>query len=164
MLYYTHQHISLALCCLKCFIGVKLIARETFWLEEFVNFKEVKYAILSHTWENGEEVQYNDFQNRGAKEKRGWQKIDKTCQLALDDGCDFVWVDTCCIDKTSSAELSEAINSMFPWYHGSEICYAYLPDYDASDPNANISQSRWFTRGWTLQELIAPAWARFYDK
>ena len=141
-----------------------LINCRTSLLEEFVNCKEVKYAILSHTWEKGEEVQHNEFKNRGPKEKRGWQKINRTCQLALDDGCDFVWVDTCCIDKTSSAELSEAINSMFPWYRGSEICYAYLADYDASDPNAHISQSRWFTRGWTLQELIAPARVRFYDK
>ena len=141
-----------------------LINCRTLALEEFVNHKEVRYAILSHTWENGEEVQYDEINNRGAREKRGWQKITKTCQLALDDGCDFAWVDTCCIDKKSSAELTEAINSMFPWYTGSEICYTYLADYDASDPDAEMSQSRWFTRGWTLQELIAPARVHFYDK
>ena len=129
-----------------------------------MDHKEAKYAILSHTWEKGEEVQYGELNNPGATGKRGWQKIRKTCQLALNDGCDFAWVDTCCIDKTSSAELTEAINSMFPWYSGSEICYTYLADYDASNPDANMSESRWFTRGWTLQELIAPAQVRFYDK
>lgn len=129
-----------------------------------MNHKEARYAILSHTWEKGEEVQYGEFNIHGATGKRGWQKIEKTCQLALDDGCDFAWVDTCCIDKKSSAELTEAINSRFPWYSGSEICYTYLADHDTSDPDANMSESRWFTRGWTLQELIAPAQVRFYDK
>ena len=141
-----------------------LINCRTLLLEEFLNHKEARYAILSHTWEKGEEVQYGEFNNREATGKRGWQKIENTCQLALNDGCDFAWVDTCCIDKTSSAELTEAINSMFPWYSRSEICYIYLADYDASNPVANMSESRWFTRGWTLQELIAPAQVRFYDK
>ena len=141
-----------------------LINCRTKLLEEFVNHNEAKYAILSHTWEKGEEVQYRDFNSREAKKKRGWKKIKKTCQLALEDGCDFAWVDTCCIDKTSSAEWSEAINSMFSWYAGAEICYTYLADHDASNPNAQLSESRWFTRGWTLQELIAPAQVRFYDK
>ncbi len=129
-----------------------------------MNHKEARYAILSHTWEKDEEVHYGEFNNRGAREKRGWQKIRKTCQLALNDGFDFAWVDTCCIDRKSSAELTEAINSMFPWYTESEICYTYLADYDASDPDAEMSKSRWFTRGWTLQELIAPARVHFYDK
>ena len=132
-------------------------------LEEVVSHKEARYAILSHTWETGQEVQYNEFKNRGAMEKNGWCKIEKTCQLALGDGCDFAWIDTCCIDKSSSAELTEAINSMFPWYAGSVICYAYLADYDASNRKAKMSESRWFTRGWTLQELIAPAQVRFLD-
>ena len=140
-----------------------LINCRTLILEETTNHKDAKYAILSHTWEKGEEVQYGEFCAQAATEKRGWQKIEKVCQLALEDGCDFAWVDTCCIDKTSSAELTEAINSMFPWYNGSEICYTYLADYDISDPNAKLSKSRWFTRGWTLQELIAPAQVRFYD-
>ena len=140
-----------------------LINCRTLTLEETTSHKEAKYAILSHTWEKGEEVSYSEFCDQAVKTKRGWQKIEKVCQLALDDGCDFAWVDTCCIDKTSSAELTEAINSMFPWYYGSEICYTYLADYHASDL-ARLSKSRWFTRGWTLQELIAPGQVRFYDE
>ncbi|ORY08191.1 hypothetical protein BCR34DRAFT_675109 [Clohesyomyces aquaticus] len=72
----------------------------------------------------------------------------------------------CCIDKTSSAELSEAINSMFHWYRASARCYAYLSDVDAlpgSDDLPDITHSRWFTRGWTLQELLAPASVQFYS-
>ena len=141
-----------------------LINCRTLSLEEFTNHREVRYAILSHTWEKGEEVQFSEFRNREATGKSGWRKIEKTCQLALNDGCEFAWVDTCCIDKTSSADLAEAINSMFPWYAGSEICYTYLADYDASDTNARLSGSRWFTRGWALQELIAPGNVHFYDQ
>lgn len=141
-----------------------LINCQTLELENVLNHEDTKYAILSHTWEAAEEVQYEEFQNREATEKRGWQKIRKVCQLALNDGCSFAWVDTCCINKTSSAELTEAINSMFPWYGSAQICYTYLADYDASElPTSHIA-SRWFTRGWTLQELIAPAQVNFYDK
>ena len=93
-----------------------LINCRTLTLEETLSHKEAKYAILSHTWEKGEEVSYSEFRDQTVKTKRGWRKIEKVCQLALDDGCDFAWVDTCCIDKTSSAELTEAIISMFPWY------------------------------------------------
>ena len=141
-----------------------LINCHTHTLEEVVNYQYAKYAVLSHTWEDGEEVQHQEFRNGGMTQKRGWQKIMKVCQLALEGGYDFAWIDTCCIDKTSSAELSEAINSMFPWYAGAEVCYTYLTDYDASDTNADLSASRWFTRGWTLQELVAPEKVHFYDK
>ncbi|KAI0550043.1 heterokaryon incompatibility protein-domain-containing protein [Xylaria curta] len=123
----------------------------------------IKYAILSHAWEDGEEVQFDEFENRTAIKKRGWEKIRKLCQLAKDEGYQFAWCDTCCINKASSAELTEAINSMFSWYATADICYVYLADYDHSSPNSELSASKWFTRGWTLQELIAPAELRFYD-
>ena len=131
-----------------------LINCRTLTLEEFINPNEVKYAILSHTWEKDEEVQYQDFRSQSVlgKRKRGWEKIRKTCELALNDSCDFAWVDTCCIDKSSSAELSEALNSMMVWYAASQICHLPMPS------------SRWFNRGWTLQELIAPASLRFYNR
>jgi hypothetical protein len=141
-----------------------LINCQTLDLEYVVDHQDTKYAILSHTWETAEEVQFEEFQTGKATEKRGWQKIRKVCQLALKDGCSFAWVDTCCINKTSSAELTEAINSMFPWYGSAQICYAYLADYDSSDLPTRQIESRWFTRGWTLQELIAPAQVNFYDK
>ncbi|KAI1347725.1 HET-domain-containing protein [Xylaria sp. FL0043] len=92
----------------------------------------------------------------------GYWKILKTCLQARKDGLNYLWVDTNCIDKTSSAELSEAINSMYSWYYSSSICYAYLSDVQITDLNS-FRQSRWFRRGWTLQELLAPRTVRFYS-
>ncbi|OCK73943.1 HET-domain-containing protein [Lepidopterella palustris CBS 459.81] len=94
----------------------------------------------------------------------GLDKIRKTCRRAKADGHQYVWIDTCCIDKSSSAELSEAINSMFSWYQNSKVCYAYLEDVEASSFEDSLPSSRWFTRGWTLQELIAPEFVVFVDK
>lgn len=119
-----------------------------------------RYAILSHTW-GQDEVTFQDMQTPTATKKLGYAKIKHSCERALQNSLGYVWVDTCCIDKTSSAELSEAINSMMAWYAESEICYAYLadvpPKIDGKLDEAAFSRSRWFTRGWTLQELIAPA-------
>ncbi|KAL2681119.1 hypothetical protein Neosp_008723 [[Neocosmospora] mangrovei] len=102
-----------------------------------------------------------------AVKKRGYVKIEKAASQAQEDGLDFVWIDTCCIDKTSSAELSEAINSMMSWYEKSERCYAYLADVQSGvsedELQASFANSSWFTRGWTLQELLAPAYLVFYS-
>ena len=141
-----------------------LINCHTLTLEEHLDYKNTNYALLSHTWEQGEEVQFDEFINKTVTDKKGWKKIEMTCQLAIKDGFDFAWVDTCCIDKKSSAELSEAINSMFPWYKGAKVCYVYLADYHPSSGDLDISKSRWFSRGWTLQELIAPARVQFFDR
>lgn len=141
-----------------------LINCRTLTLEEHLDFKSIDYAILSHTWEQGEEVQFDEFRSKTAKSKKGWEKIEKTCQLAINHGHELAWVDTCCIDKKSSAELSEAINSMFPWYWSSRVCYVFLADYDVSHPDPDMSCSRWFSRGWTLQELIASSRVRFFDR
>ena len=85
-------------------------------------------------------------------------------EVARVNGLEYIWIDTCCIDKSSSAELSEAINSMFAWYANSTVCYAYISDFEFADPNWLSSSNRWFTRGWTLQELIAPFAVEFYNK
>jgi hypothetical protein len=130
-----------------------------------------KYAILSHTWE-AEEVTFEDLQNGTRTKKAGYDKIRFCGEQARRDGLQYFWVDTCCIDKSSSAELSEAINSMFRWYQNAVKCYVYLSDVSTNDHNpSNLSfqswepafrKSRWFTRGWTLQELIAPPLAEFF--
>jgi hypothetical protein len=75
-----------------------------------------------------EEVTFQDLSREGHQQKEGYAKIEGCCQQAIKDQLLWVWVDTCCIDKTSSAELSEAINSMFRWYESAEVCYAYLQD------------------------------------
>ncbi|KAM6519200.1 hypothetical protein FALCPG4_012847 [Fusarium falciforme] len=128
------------------------------------------YAILSHRWED-EEVTLRDLENGRSQQMKGYEKLRKSCTLASDHGFEYIWIDTCCIDKSSSAELSEAINSMFKWYQDAVICYAFLSDVSTSTrapatsrPDLyEITISQWFTRGWTLQELIAPRDVHFYS-
>lgn len=138
------------------------------------------YAILSHTWgEDDEEVKYNELSQRRVKKKSGYKKIQFCGLQAKKDNIQYFWVDTCCIDKANHVELSEAITSMFRWYQRAAICYVYLSDVsfvqsssgttDAEeDPRcvweADFRKSRWFTRGWTLQELIAPKEVSFFSQ
>jgi hypothetical protein len=131
-----------------------------FSLIERVGINIPPYAILSHTWGDDEqEILYGDVLNGTGHEKQGWRKLDFCRQQAAQDGIEYFWVDTCCIDKSSSAELTEAINSMFRWYHCATACYVYLSDVSAVDnsksdtPNQRtwqkeFKESRWFTRGW----------------
>jgi hypothetical protein len=144
---------------------MRLINTVTGELEEFAGGDIPRYAILSHTWDS-EEVSFQDITagTSSYKNKKGFQKIRKTCKLAEASGCRYAWVDTCCIDKSSSAELTEAINSMFLWYQRAVSCFAYLSDLaSGADLNSDLNGCRWFTRGWTLQELIAPSKVSFYD-
>ncbi|GAB1311833.1 hypothetical protein MFIFM68171_02043 [Madurella fahalii] len=143
---------------------MRLISVRTRQLEYFATPPEL-YAVLSHTWGKAEdEVSYQDFQDADLRgSKRGFAKIESTCERAKADGLSYVWIDTCCIDKSSSAELGEAINSMFTWYRLATVCYVYLEDVDSTAADQSIRDSRWLTRGWTLQELIAPRVAQFYD-
>ncbi|KAH6892533.1 hypothetical protein B0T10DRAFT_438408 [Thelonectria olida] len=143
------------------------------------------YAILSHTWSDEEillqdvhssdaygsqwsEITSETFKTLGSSNEKGLSKMLKSTDLAARNGYRHIWIDTCCIDKTSSAELSEAINSMYRWYVEADICYAYLADVASAgteDPfarNSTFRQSRWFNRGWTLQELIASRQVEFY--
>ncbi|KAI1494902.1 heterokaryon incompatibility protein-domain-containing protein [Biscogniauxia mediterranea] len=147
---------------------MRLVNARTRKLEEFVGDNIPKYAILSHTWIEGKkEVTFQEIETPEARTKPGYAKIQQASNLALADGFQYVWVDTCCIDKTSSAELSEAINSMMSWYERSEVCYAYLtdvkPGLSPSKQKVAFEKSRWFTRGWTLQELLAPCHLIFYS-
>ena len=146
-----------------------------FSLVEFIGEETPRYAILSHTWgADGEEVTCEDLTRGIGKSKAGYQKIRFCGKQAATDGLQYFWVDTCCIDKSSSAELSEAINSMFRWYHDAGNCYVYLSDVSISGSSKNdlfspgtwesaFQKSRWFTRGWTLQELIAPTLVEFFS-
>ncbi|KAI7230272.1 hypothetical protein KC330_g7049 [Hortaea werneckii] len=138
--------------------------------EEALRFREFygsnipPYAILSHMWSEGEEVLFQDVVQRQAR-GRGLEKVLAALNRARADGYSYVWVDTCCIDKSSSAELSEAINSMYTWYEDAAICYAYLSDVPSTDKpfaeKSHFARSRWFSRGWTLQELLAPNEVQF---
>ncbi|RDX44676.1 HET-domain-containing protein [Lentinus brumalis] len=127
----------------------------------FNSNERVRYAILSHVWDNNEQTfqQVQALQHSGGLAQAS-DKIRNFCEFARKRGYEWVWVDTCCIDKMSSAELSEAINSMFQWYQSASECVAFLADVpeteDLASPKSAFRRSRWFTRGWTLQELIAP--------
>ncbi|EHK44874.1 HET protein [Trichoderma atroviride IMI 206040] len=126
-------------------------------IEEFDDTSTPKYAILSHRWGNDELTLQDVERNTTAKE--GFKKVQQSCDMAKRNGIDYIWIDTCCINKESSSELSEAINSMYLWYFKAHICYAYLADV----PSTPFEESQWFTRGWTLQELLAPADLVFFD-
>jgi hypothetical protein len=153
-----------------------LLNTRTLELETFNNRdpSTLSYAILSHVWESTEdEVRFQDFLSPQARQavqhKPGYAKILRFCD-AVKHQHQYVWVDTACIDKKSSAELSEAINSMYFWYRDAAACYAYLrdvtlPDAFSDNPTAHsLRLSNWHTRGWTLQELIAPTNVVFMDR
>lgn len=125
---------------------------------EFEGDEVPPYAILSHTW-GKDEVSFRDIQDPVSfRSREGYKKIKYSCDQAVKDGLEWVWVDTCCIDKASSAELSEAINSMFLWYQNARVCYAYLVDVTShGDPRAEQSaftRSRWWTRGRFSKHLL----------
>jgi hypothetical protein len=142
------------------------------WTDDLVGDQIPPYAILSHTWD-GQEVTFKDLRNHrdvkevDAKLKGGYQKLFFCAQQATRDGLDHFWVDTCCIDKANNTELSEAINSMFRWYQNAKKCYVYLSDvrHNTLDDEGEsaFKRSRWFTRGWTLQELLAPQSVEFFS-
>ncbi|KAI1125477.1 heterokaryon incompatibility protein-domain-containing protein [Nemania abortiva] len=156
-----------------CGVKMRLLHIPSMKIVEYQGEGPPPYAILSHTWSIGE-VLFSDFQEGREQQLRGYSKITGCCEQATSDGLEYVWIDTCCIDKRSSSELSEAINSMFGWYQNAAICYAYLGDVDEGQVaefddvrghhgSSSFSKSRWFTRGWTLQELLAPSHVVFFS-
>ncbi|PKK49580.1 hypothetical protein CI102_7976 [Trichoderma harzianum] len=140
---------------------MRLINTQTFKLKEFSHETIPPYAILSHTWgDDSEELTLRDVENGNIdKAGVGSIKLRGCCEQAQKDGLEYAWIDTCCIDKTNLVELSEAINSMFRWYNCASACYAYLSDVPEDDKpserGSKFRTSRWFQRGWTLQELLA---------
>jgi hypothetical protein len=157
---------------------IRLLKRSPNGELELISFDDDNlppYAILSHTWAEGQEVTYNELVSGTNKEKTGYTKIGFCVDRAAQDGLQYSWVDTCCIDKSSIQELQTAINSMFRWYQGASKCYVYLSDVQVPAEVINAQdfqitwaeafrRSRWFTRGWTLQELLAPATIEFFSK
>ncbi|KAF2679846.1 HET-domain-containing protein, partial [Lentithecium fluviatile CBS 122367] len=152
----------------------------------YVSGNTPPYAILSHRWEN-EEITFKTINSEALRDpslasfSRGLrpsaEKIRGSCAIARQQGFDHVWIDTCCIDKSSSEELRTALNSMFKWYREATVCHVFLNDVtffeigehymdmfcsDREDRQGKASE--WFERGWTLQELLAPRKLEFYDK
>jgi hypothetical protein len=142
-------------------------------LKRFLAGNVPRYAILSHTWEaDDQEVTFKDVTDGVGTNKLGYAKIKFCGEQARVDGLHYFWVDSCCIDKSSSAELQEAINSMFRWYRNAAKCYVYLSDVSTGKHSRSSEllwesvfvKSRWFTRGWTLQELLAPLSVEFFSR
>ena len=141
-----------------------LINVQSMQTEFFQSERDVVYAILSHRWQK-DEVLFQDLQSGRACKKAGYTKLKSFCEQAKTNKYTYVWCDTCCIDKSSSAELSESVNSMFRWYQNADICYAYLSDVISTKAEASdFSDSEWFRRGWCLQELLAPSALQFYNR
>lgn len=157
--------------------------------DDFIHKDQIPaYAILSHTWEEGQEVTFENLVEDKSSSYRklrttlrlpprsgkgGYDKLRFCAKQAKRDGLRYFWVDTCCINKSDSQELERAINSMFQWYKRATKCYVYLPDVSTGHQNNNspcptwqpaFVKSRWFTRGWTLQELLAPAVVEFFSR
>lgn len=157
---------------------MRLLSRSTdhshIQLTSFNDDDVPQYSILSHTWIEGQEVTYQELMAGIGKEKSGYAKIQFCVDKAAEDGVQYSWVDTCCIDKSTSDELSTAINSMFRWYQGAVKCYVFLSDVhtpgEVIDTQASwttweseFQRSRWLKRGWTLQELLAPGIVEFFS-
>ncbi|KAI0898188.1 HET-domain-containing protein [Annulohypoxylon nitens] len=160
---------------------MRLINTKTLFVESFDDSQVPKcpYAILSHMW-GSEEVLFHEVQERQADitRKAGWIKMANFCATAQAHGFDYAWIDTCCIDKRYSAELSEAITSMYQYYYNAAVCFIYLEDvqtYTEGNGNtpavtpktrdeiiASACASRWHTRGWTLQEFVTPRRRHFF--
>ncbi|KAK0670328.1 heterokaryon incompatibility protein-domain-containing protein [Cercophora samala] len=152
---------------------MRLINVVTLQVEEYFGTDIPEYAILSHTWD-ATEATFQQWTKRMARLRKfkvpGYAKVYGACKLARQDGLRYLWIDTVCIDKSSSAELSEAINSMFAWYENAKVCYVYLSDVRIPSNDSNVDvlslfrRSRWWSRGWTLQELLAPTNIIFYTR
>ncbi|ETS78361.1 hypothetical protein PFICI_10423 [Pestalotiopsis fici W106-1] len=158
---------------------MRLLHSASLELHNFNDNEIPPYAILSHCW-GRDEISYQDMQmyqletsspcgESSIRRKLGFQKIESSAKLAFEQGFDYIWIDNCCIDKTSSAELSESINSMYRWYQESIVCFAFLADVQGLEDKSDLVRrssafhnSRWFRRGWTLQELVAPSRVDFY--
>lgn len=129
------------------------------------------YAILSHMWgPDFEEVTFRDFEDGTPERKLGYDKIEFCMEQAVRNDIQYCWVDTCCIDRSNSEELQASINSMFRWYRDAARCFVYLSDVSQKGDKSDLSwkpafqKSRWFTRGWTLQELLAPTSVQFFSR
>lgn len=158
---------------------MRLLNTRSWRFEEFNDdFKRPPYAILSHRWITGKEASYQDLQrickrgcllaDQSGNQVAGLKKIMNFRRVARNNGLDWCWADTICIDKTNSVELGEAINSMFDWYQDADECYVYLADIVKTeswrtDRDQSFLSSEWFRRGWTLQEFIAAGSVIFLD-
>ena len=137
---------------------MRLLNVHTLKFHEYLPHNIPRYVIASHRWMSDAEATLEDVQNKRNADKIGWKKLEGFAKYIEDhvQHVDWLWIDTCCINKKSDAELSKSINSMFKWYLNAEVCLAYLADVEVRNDLDGLKRSEWFRRGWTLQELVAP--------
>lgn len=172
----TPRYYQITHCCILIFILfimrlIRIHSDGRLSLVQSIDNKPIRpYGILSHTWLLAEdEVTFKDMEQGHGMEKKGFAKIKFCAERAKRDGLEYFWVDTCCIDKSQGPELNEAITSMYRWYQEAAKCYVYLRDVRCGTASHSIVEkairrSRWFKRGWTLQELLAPQVVEFYNE
>lgn len=126
------------------------------------------YAILSHAWRVGETHYFEEIGTERVRTQPGYEKVEMCCELARQDGLDYVWIDICCANANTSAGQTETTTSAYTWFQQAQVCYTYLDDVDSSeDPregHSTFRRSRWFKRTWTIQELLAPKHVFFFAK
>jgi hypothetical protein len=137
---------------------MRLLHTHSLNLEDFQGDNTPPYVAASHRWLSDSEATFRDVRDRRNTHSKGYRKVKAFARYIQDNipHVKWLWMDTCCINKESAAELSEAINSMFEWYRNAELCLAYLTDVDTITSTSSFEKSEWFKRGWTLQELLAP--------
>lgn len=142
---------------------MRLLDTDTRELKRFLESEVPNYAIFSHKWREGEAT-FKHVEEGSHWRMKGWEKIKGVCSIAQERGQKYIWADTCCINKKDKEEYSHAINSMYKWYAKSEVCYAYLDDVEDVNDEDEMRRSEYFTRGWTLQEILAPEELIFFSK
>ena len=147
-------------------MAIWLLHTKNLELKQFEDHNVPRYAILSHTWEydrgKSDELTFEDVKNGEFQRKpSSYSKLRNCLDQAQKIGLAWVWIDTVCMDRTSHAALTNALNSMFRWYQRASICFAYLGDVHGV---GDLSAARWFKHGWTLQELLAPTKVLFFNR
>lgn len=137
---------------------MRLLEVDTLDLVEFRDDNRPSYVAASHRWLTNEEATFQDVRDRLNTNTEGYQKIVAFAAYIRNNipHVKWLWIDTCCINKDSATELSEAIDSMFELYRSAELCLAHLADVETAEDRSGFEKSEWFKRGWTLQELLAP--------
>jgi hypothetical protein len=145
---------------------MRLLHVESLEFSEFSEANRPSYVAASHRWDANSEATFQDFKNRQKTTNDGCKKVEAFARYVRENvsSIKWLWIDTCCINKESAAELSEAVNLMFEWYRSAELCIAYLADVEVAEDKSSLANSVWFNRGWTLQELLAPRTVVFVTK
>ncbi|KAG0701294.1 hypothetical protein DFH29DRAFT_852779 [Suillus ampliporus] len=127
--------------------------------------KYFNWVMLSHKWESKEPLMHDIHDKVVYDLDPGGTvvKLQTFCKVTRDAGHRRAWSDTCCTDQNNNVELQRSVNSMFVWYRNSALTIVYLSDVPPSSKSGALADSTWNTRGWTIQEFLAPNVVLFYQ-